>query len=73
MHTALISRIYNGMQLSVIFRCEASLKQRAEAIAKERDETLSQVLRRALRAYVAEHARIELSKAPRGGKGARQA
>ncbi len=60
------------MQLSVIFRCEPSLKQRAEAIAKVRDETLSQVLRRALRSYVAEHARLELSKAPCAGRQARQ-
>lgn len=60
------------MQLSVIFRCEPSLKQQAERIAKVRDETLSQVLRRALRAYVREHAQIELPKPERrAGRGAR--
>jgi len=45
----------------VVVRVEPSLKQQAERIAAVRDETLSQVLRRALREYVREHAQLELS------------
>jgi len=44
----------------VVVRVEPSLKQQAERIAAVRDETLSQVLRRALREYVREHAQLEL-------------
>jgi predicted transcriptional regulator len=49
----------------VVVRVEPSLKQQAERIAARRDETLSQVLRRALREYVREHAQLELPKAGR--------
>ena len=44
----------------VVVRVEPSLKQQAERIAANRDETLSQVLRRALREYVREHSQLEL-------------
>jgi predicted transcriptional regulator len=56
------------MQQSVIFRCEPSLKQQAERIAKAHDETMSQVLRRALREYVQANAQRQLprSKPMRG-------
>jgi predicted transcriptional regulator len=45
---------------TLTIRIEASLKQAAEQSAAARDETLSQVVRRALRAYVHEHAKAEL-------------
>ncbi len=46
---------------------EPSIKQQAERIAKEPDEALSQVLRRALRAYGQEQAQLELPR-PRGAR-----
>jgi len=58
------------MQQSVIFRCEPSFKQQAQRIAAVRDETLSQVLRRALREYVRVNAQLEL---PRPNPAARRA
>ncbi len=42
------------MQGTLTIRIDASLKQRAEKKAAEKDETLSQVVRRALRNYVSE-------------------
>jgi predicted transcriptional regulator len=45
---------------TLTIRIEASLKQKAEQQAEARDETLSQVVRRALRDYVREHAQGEL-------------
>jgi hypothetical protein len=39
------------MQTNIIFRCEPLLKAQAERVAKARDATVSQVLRRALRKY----------------------
>jgi predicted transcriptional regulator len=52
--------MYRLMQQSVIFRCDPSLKQQAERIVAARDDTLSQVLRRALREYVRVNAQLEL-------------
>lgn len=46
----------------VIVRVERSLKQRCEQIAASKDETLSQVLRRALREYAQANAQLELPK-----------
>jgi predicted transcriptional regulator len=40
------------MQDTLTIRIDAALKEAAERIAAERDETISQVLRRALRDYV---------------------
>jgi predicted transcriptional regulator len=40
------------MQDTLTIRVDAALKEAAERIAAEHDETLSQVLRRALRDYV---------------------
>jgi predicted transcriptional regulator len=40
------------MQDTPTIRIDAALKEAAERIAAERDETISQVLRRALRDYV---------------------
>jgi len=40
--------------------CDPSLKQQTERITAARDKTLSQVLRRALRDYVAAHAQLEV-------------
>ena len=51
-HTWLIACIYGPCQTISIFRCEPSLKAQAERVATARDETISQVLRRALREYV---------------------
>jgi predicted transcriptional regulator len=45
---------------TIVVRVEPSLKQQCERIAAARDETLSQVLRRAMRAYASEHAQLEL-------------
>jgi len=59
------------MQQSVIFRCEPSLKQQAERVAAARDETLSQVLRRALRDYVKGNAQLELPKPKAAARRAR--
>lgn len=42
------------MQDTLTIRIDAALKQEAEKKAAERDETLSQVVRRALRNYVSE-------------------
>lgn len=47
-------------ETKIVVRVEASLKQVCERIAQSRDETLSQVLRRALRDYAAQHAQLEL-------------
>jgi predicted transcriptional regulator len=44
----------------ITVECEPSLKQRCEQIAKIRDETLSQVVRKALRDYVEQNAQMEL-------------
>ena len=44
----------------VVVRVEASLKQVCERIAAGKDETLSQVLRRALRDYAANNQQMEL-------------
>ncbi len=60
------------MPNNIIFRCDPSLKQQAERVAAARDETLSQVLRRALRDYVQANAQLELPRprkatARRGG------
>ena len=46
----------------VIVRVERSLKQVCERIAASKDETISQVLRRALRDYAATNAQLELPK-----------
>ncbi len=45
------------MQGTLTIRIDAALKQEAEKKAAERDETLSQVVRRALRDYVSERGR----------------
>ncbi len=50
------------MQVTAVFRVEKSLKQATEQIAKVRDETLSQVLRRAMRDYVTAHGQLEMPK-----------
>lgn len=42
------------MQDTLTIRIDAALKQEAERKAAEQDETLSQVVRRALRDYVSE-------------------
>ena len=42
------------MQGTLTIRIDPTLKQRAEKKAAEKDETLSQVVRRALRNYVSE-------------------
>jgi predicted transcriptional regulator len=47
-------------ETQIAVRVETSLKKQAERIAASRDETLSQVVRRALREYVREHAQAEL-------------
>jgi hypothetical protein len=47
-------------ETKIVLRVEPSLKQQAERIAAVRDETLSQVLRRALREYVQAHAQLDL-------------
>lgn len=60
-----------GMQKEsprVVVRLDPSLKQQAERIAAIRDETLSQVLRRALREYVKQHAQLELPIKPAKNK-----
>jgi len=44
------------MQDTLTIRIDAALKEAAEKIAAEHDETLSQVLRRALRDYVSQRA-----------------
>ena len=41
------------MQGNLTIRIDDELKEAAEKVAAERDETLSQVIRRALRGYVA--------------------
>jgi predicted transcriptional regulator len=46
---------------TIVIRVEPSLKQQCERIATSRDESLSQVLRRALRDYVREHGQLELA------------
>jgi len=46
---------------TIVIRVEPSLKQQCERIAASRDETLSQVLRRALRAYAREYGQLELA------------
>ena len=46
---------------TIVIRVEPSLKQQCERIAASRDETLSQVLRRALRDYAREHGQLELA------------
>ena len=50
--------MYGTMPNNIIFRCEPSLKAEAERVAAVRDETISQVLRRALREYVKENAKL---------------
>lgn len=50
--------------ISVIFRCDPALKQQAERIAAVRDETLSQVLRRALRDYARANTQLEMPQPP---------
>jgi predicted transcriptional regulator len=54
-----------GNPATITLRAEASLKQQAERIATLRDETLSQVVRQALREYVRPHTQLELSTAIR--------
>jgi len=44
--------MYATVPNNIIFRSDPSLKARAERVAAVRDETVSQVLRRALREYV---------------------
>jgi Ribbon-helix-helix protein len=46
---------------TIVVRVEPSLKQQCERIAATRDETLSQVLRRALREYAREHSQLALT------------
>jgi predicted transcriptional regulator len=58
--------MYGAIPNNIIFRCDPSLKAQADRVAKARDETVSQVLRRALREYVKENA--ELPKPKRGAK-----
>ena len=52
---------------NIIFRVDPSLKAQAERVAKARDETVSQVLRRALREYVQANAQL----GPRPKRGAK--
>ena len=47
---------------------DPSLKQAAAKIAAANDDTLSRVVRRALREYVAAHAQMELPRAATAGK-----
>ena len=49
-----------AMQDTLTIRIERSLKVAADKAAAARDETLSQVVRRALRQYVSENAQGEL-------------
>lgn len=48
------------MQETLTIRIEVSLKRAVEKIAASRDETLSQVIRRALREYASEKSQGEL-------------
>ena len=57
--------MYGAMPNNIIFRCDPSLKAQAERVAKARDETVSQVLRRALREYVQANAQLELPRPKR--------
>ena len=50
--------MYGAMPNNIIFRCDPSLKAQAERAAKARDETVSQVLRRELREYVAANTQL---------------
>jgi hypothetical protein len=50
----------NTVQETLTIRIDASLKQAAERVAAENDDTLSQVIRRALREYVSSHSRTEI-------------
>ncbi len=54
--------MYGAMPNNIIFRCDPSLKAQAERVAKARDETVSQVLRRTLREYVRANAQFEMPK-----------
>jgi hypothetical protein len=58
-HVQLVDRCLSctvsAVQDTLSIRIDATLKQEAEKKAAERDETLSQVVRRALRDYVSEH------------------
>jgi hypothetical protein len=51
----------NDRYVRIIFQAERSLKQQCERIAASHDETLSQVLRRALREYVRANAQMQLA------------
>lgn len=51
----------NDRYVRIIFQAERSLKQQCERIAASHDETLSQVLRRALRQYVQANAQMKLA------------
>jgi len=54
-------------ETKVIFRVERSLKQLCDRIAASKDETLSRMLRRAMREYAEANAQLELPK-PKKGK-----
>jgi predicted transcriptional regulator len=49
-------------QSTLTIRIEADLKKAAEKVAQERDETLSQVIRKCLRDYVSKNAQGDLLK-----------
>jgi hypothetical protein len=57
--------IYESVQTNITFRCEPSVKQQAERIAAACDETLLQVLRRALREYGRANAQFDLPRPAR--------
>lgn len=52
--------------IRIAFRAHRSLKQAVEQTAAANDETLSQVLRRAMRDYIAAHAQLDLPTKPIG-------
>ena len=55
-------------ETNLTVRIEAELKEAAIRAAKANDESVSQVVRRALRAYVQEHAQTDLFEKPRKRK-----